>query len=274
MESLKENNIEDGTNGFTLEELKVIKETFEALKAEGISNPSLREVALVVMNCKLRVETAVKKYKKWIEAMKQFNVESFDDIWGKIPRDGSESEEWKAILPMLTAYAGCGRDTSDRSIMWIKTRPVQVDEEKLAIQTSVMYFTAIHADIKSLRNGVTFVLDTSRNPMDKQVGNEQKLQRFWQSIPLRPQKIFILGAGYIKRVLINAALSLASLFTSEKIIDRIKFTDLEEVKTVVTDDSLPVHAGGQGGGVQTEEELLEWIKNRIANFPAINLDQI
>ena len=39
----------------------------------------------------------------------------------------------------------------------------------------------------------TSVPDTSTNPMDKAIGNENKLQRVWQSIPLRPQRIFILG---------------------------------------------------------------------------------
>jgi hypothetical protein len=42
--------------------------------------------------------------------------------------------------------------------MWILTNPVPVDEEADAIRASIIYFTAIHADLKSMREGITFVL--------------------------------------------------------------------------------------------------------------------
>ena len=62
-------------------------------------------------------------------------------------------------------------------------------------------------------------------------------------MPLRPQKIFILGAGWLKRLLINSLISFASLFTKEKVIDRIQFADIEEVKEVVPLASLPRYIG-------------------------------
>ena len=64
---------------------------------------------------------------------------------------------------------------------------------------------------------MTFVLDTENNNFEASHGNEAKMQRIWQCMPLRPQRIFILGANMVKRVLINAALALASLFTNEKV---------------------------------------------------------
>ena len=41
--------------------------------------------------------------------------------------------------------------------MWINTRPVEVEEEILAIRCSVIYYTAIHADLISLRNGNCYI---------------------------------------------------------------------------------------------------------------------
>ena len=64
---------------------------------------------------------------------------------------------------------------------------------------------------------MTFVLDTEKNDYENSYGNEAKMQKIWQCMPLRPQRIFILGATMVKRVLINAALALASLFTNEKV---------------------------------------------------------
>lgn len=94
--------------------------------------------------------------------MSDFGINTFDDVWEGISRDGLEGD-WSEMLSMFTAYAGCGRDKQDRSIMWIRTRPVDVAEERSAIKASCVYFTAIHADMNSLRNGVTFVLGMNDN---------------------------------------------------------------------------------------------------------------
>ena len=59
---------------------------------------------------------------------------------------------------MFSAYAGCGRDKYDRTIMWIRSRPIPVAEEAAAVKASCVYFCANHADLNSMRNGVTFVL--------------------------------------------------------------------------------------------------------------------
>ena len=79
------------------------------------------------------------------------------DVWEGISRDGVEGD-WSEIQRMFNSYAGCGRDKYDRSIMWIRSRPIPVAEEKAAIKASCVYFSANHADINSMRNGITFVL--------------------------------------------------------------------------------------------------------------------
>ena len=42
--------------------------------------------------------------------------------------------------------------------MWIRTQPVPIEDEADAILASIIYFTAVHADLRSLREGITFVL--------------------------------------------------------------------------------------------------------------------
>ena len=90
--------------------------------------------------------------------MKEFGIMNFKDIWRGIKVKGSDEEndenEWNKLTDIFNVYAGCGRDKSNRSIMWINTRPVEVEEEILAIRGSVIYYTAIHADLISLRNGI------------------------------------------------------------------------------------------------------------------------
>lgn len=261
-----------GESLFTEEEINAFVKTKALLLEQGLSldKISQRDLLITVMNCKLRPESAAEKYKKWLDAMSVFDINSFTDVWENLPLEGDGSRgDWPIINFMVGGvYAGCGRDMQNRSVMWIKTRPVQIEEERNAIRSSVVYFTAIHADLISLRNGITFVLDTTNNDMVQKVGNENKLQRTWQSIPLRPQRIFILGAGYIKRALINAALAIASLFTKEKVIERIRFAELDEVRKEIADESLPVHVGGQSP-IKNEEELVQWVHKRLANFPTL-----
>ena len=42
--------------------------------------------------------------------------------------------------------------------MWIKTETITVEEEALAMKSSIIFHTAVHADMRSMREGITFVL--------------------------------------------------------------------------------------------------------------------
>jgi hypothetical protein len=167
-----------------------------------------------------------------------------------------------------------GTDLQNRSIMWIMTRPngTPLDTEKNHARAGIVYFTALHCDLVSLRNGITFVLDTNNNDMATKRGNESKLQNFYQSIPLRPQRIYITGAGWWKRLLINAAITVASVFSSSKVLKRIRFAELDEVKTEIADANLPVEYGGNGGGIRSKEEQIEWVRRRLRSFPPLPAD--
>ena len=267
-----------------------------------------RELIITVMNCKGRVDQAAEKYKKWTDVCREgvglATIRSaFDGVGVNAEKiKGTEVEE-----NCRRVFWCSGRDThgtfslhqrsschrhycpskqyfhfkstfcfwpfsppTDRSIMWIHTYKITPDMEQTAVRGGIMYFTAVHSDLKSLRRGVTFVLDTHDNDMQKNHGNENKMQKIWQSMPLRPQRIFIVGATMVKRVIINALLTIGQLFTKEKILQRIRFADMEEVKKEIDVKNLPIAYGGLNNGVGMDgDDLFEWMSQRIANFPAI-----
>ena len=212
-------------DNFTEEEIKAARETKAMLldptgphkmEAEEVT---ARELMLVVCNCKLRPTDAAKKYKRWHDVMKEgTGLQSLAAAFDGIGRNAENLKDDKErVAAALTVFRAQGRDMHDRGIMWIYTHKIPPEEELLAVKNAIVYFTAAHADLKSLRRGMTFVLDTENDNFEASYGNEAKMQRIWQCMPLRPQRIFILGAGMVKRVLINAALALASLFTNEKV---------------------------------------------------------
>jgi hypothetical protein len=131
-----------------------------------------------------------------------------------------------------------------------------------------MHFMAVHADAISLREGITFVIDVSKSPPPPKIGNEKNIQSFYQAFPQRPQAILIAGTNTITRVLVNASIKLASLFTKQKVLDRIKFVTIEQAKNSVPLASAPKYVGGEGGGI---ESLQQWVKERLENFPAPEL---
>lgn len=87
-------------------------------------------------------------------------------------------------------------------------------------------------------------IDTSNQP-DKRVGNERKLQKTWQSMPLRPQSLFIVGAGLVKRVFLTALIKFASVFSNSKVLERIRFVEMDAVRKEVPKDNMPEHLGGK-----------------------------
>ena len=44
----------------------------------------------------------------------------------------------------------------------------------------------------------------------------------YQSLPLRPQNLYIVGAGLLKRLAINALIKFASVFSNSKVLARIQ----------------------------------------------------
>ncbi len=219
----------------------------------------LKTLAVCTINTKLRVDEARDKYMKWLEAVGVFGLTSLSD----------ESLVNPASHPLFRSYAPSGVDKEGRRVFWIKGGVVPPSEEGLSVSAGVAYFMAIHADSVSLREGITFVIDVSLQPSTK-AGNEGKLQKTWQSFPLRPQAIRIAGAGLIKRTIINGLIQVAAFFTKQKILDRIRFVTVDEVVAELPPDSVPRYLNGGGGGLS--DDLSVWVTERIANFPVPKLD--
>ena len=89
------------------------------------------------------------------------------------------------------------------------------------VRAGILYWMSVHSDMVSLRGGCTFVIDSTNAP-DRKVGNERKLQKTWQSLPLRPQNLYIVGASFVKRLFINALIKFASVFSNSKVLARIQ----------------------------------------------------
>ena len=196
-------------SGYTQEEVDAVLAVRSALLEAGMPRESLGEVELIVITlvAKLRVDEAVKKFTTWKEnILDEYGV---TDLWSP--------EYAKVLANQWHRLAVAGTDEAGRQIMWIHGGGTSVDEERVTIWASSLYFLACHADLVSLRNGITLCIDTSNAPKQK-VGNEKKLQVAWQNFPTRPQHIFILGASFAARIAINALIAFASLFAKNKVI--------------------------------------------------------
>lgn len=213
----------DGTvdaspGAFTDAEIKAARDTKALLLSDkyGMKPEEVtgRELMITVMTCKCRIDQAAEKYKKWTDVCRE--GVGLATIRSAFEGVGSDAERLRGsdLEAISTRVFWCaGRDTSDRSVMWIHTEKTPVEMERSVVRAGIIYFTAIHSDLVSLRRGVTFVLDTFDNDMQKSYGNESKMQKIWQTLPLRPQRIFIVGANMVKRVVINALLVIGQLFT-------------------------------------------------------------
>lgn len=239
-------------------------------------------LAMTTINCKLRVDEAAKKFQKLLDIMEECGV---PEGFGVSPLKGDEKENdeedettistndnglWiEEAAYQLSSYAPTGPNYDGASTIWIRgnVSRVSIDEERHHTLAGTMFILACHADSVSLRQGVTFVIDTTidKSSLGPKVGNEGKLQKLYQSYPLRPQQILIAGTNMITRVIVNTAIQVASLFTKQKVLDRIEFITLEQAKTKIPLSSVPVYLGGEGGGNGTV--INDWVKQRLEQFP-------
>ena len=266
--SIKEDGpkIFDGTLKivYTEEELEAIRQVKKQLIEKHEIDPSkigLKTLALTTIVTKLRVDEAAEKYVKYLQSTADCGVPNLTDEEALFMKD-VDLEKW------IKSYAVCGRDNMGRSVMWIRGNTAFPEEvESYVIRASVMYHVAIHADATSLREGITFVIDTSQRPA-KRAKNEAKLQRTWQSMPMRPQAFLIAGASLPLRVIINSLVLVASLFTKQKILDRIKFVKVDDALQTLSTESAPTYLGGGGGNIK---DIVQWTRDRIDGFPVPNL---
>jgi hypothetical protein len=242
---------------YTNEERDAVLAVRSQLLAAGVPRSKLGELELITVTlvAKCRVAEAVEKFNTWQTCLlDQFGV---DDLWSP-SADRELEHQWHRL-------AVAGVDEASRQMMWIHGGGTQLAEERLTIWASALYFLAVHADLTSLRNGITLVIDTSNSPK-KKVGNERRLQVAWQNFPVRPQHIFILGTTFVTRITVNAIIAFASLFAKNKVIQRIQFDYLARVGALVGKHNLPERHGGA-----PQPPTPEWVRQRLAGFPRMNL---
>jgi hypothetical protein len=240
--------------------MREVKQILE--KKTGLKYVNPRFLAYTVVISKSRVKEAAKKYCQFVKIIGECGmdmVESDEDMW-KDPDVGQFLKDF---------YVPCGQDFESRQIMWIKgDKPIMEYQEKTSVRAGILYTIAIHGDNKSFREGITFVIDTSKQGSFKKVGNECKLQKINQSYPLRPQAIYLAGSSPAMRVIINGLIKIAAFFTKQKILQRIKFVTLDQAMEKVPKESSPRYLGGGGGGI---EDVVEWTKRRYESMPIPSL---
>ena len=240
-------------------ELNAVKEVRMKLIEEGMSPSSIDPLmcSLTTINQKLRIDDSVKKYRKFVEGLSTFGITDFSkDVWKGF------SDYDTTLRPLFSSYSVCGTHKK-RSIFWINGgSPVTVDKERDAVRAGIMYFTAIHADAHSLREGIAFVIDVG-NQTGERIGNEKKMQQVWQSFPLRPQRILISGAGMVKRIFINGLVRFAALFSKAKVLERIRFVTMDDVIQELGAEVVPKYRSEKG----KDGDIADWVKARLKVFP-------
>lgn len=246
----------DGPIVYTDEELSAMRQVRSRLLEEhGIENSrvGLAFLAVSTINCKLRVDEAAEKIAKLLELMEKLGCP-----------DGIDDALWKPeARHELHPYPPVGKDGRGCSTTWIRGKGrVPKEEERAHCHACVMQYLAVHADPRTLRNGVSFIIDlTGRDDAAAaKVGNEKLVQAFYQAIPMRPQIIMIAGCNVLMRTVVNASIKLASLFTKQKVLDRISFVSVESAVEYLPKGNAPSYCGGNAGGVENYEE---WVKMRL-----------
>lgn len=242
---------------FTDAEIAAFKEVKGGLIAADVPATEINAEALITVTClcKLIVDKSIEKYKGLLTTINEYDLTMAQVM------DPATMKDADSFLSK--SYAPCGTDNEGRGIMWISGAQTQVSEERGCVRAGVLYWMAVHADIHTLREGITFVIDTA-NQSDKKVGNERKLQKTWQSMPLRPQSLFIVGAGVVKRIFLTALIKFASVFSNSKVLERIRFVEMDAVRKEVPAEQMPHHLGGK-----KHEDTVQMVHRRLSAIKTV-----
>lgn len=246
---------------YTNEELNAMRHVKAKLLAEHqVKNVGSAFIAVATINCKLRVEETVMKIKKFMECIHSLGCP-----------DGIDDDLWKPFVAHeLKAYEPAGKDFHGASVIWINSngRKVEEEDQRNHVHACIMHYLAAHADAVTLRQGITMVLDVSVSPKPPKIGNENAIQAFYQAFPQRPQAILIAGTNPVTRMVVNASIKVASLFTKQKVLDRIQFVTLDQAKKMIPLSSAPKYVGGLSGGIESTEI---WVMERLQKLPIPDL---
>eukprot|EP00729_Bicosta_minor_P008976 gene8976-32131_t len=251
------------TRPWQQEELDAIKAVKAACIEKGVDMSKVEDQVVVActMIGKLRVEKAVESIEKWLGIKKLYSVPMlFEGDW---------EAKINTLKYYMDHYAVCGRDEGGRNVMWINpSGGIEIDQEDECLNSACFFMIAMNADMHTMRHGSSMVMDAK--VADRKIGNEKKLQRTWQEFPNRPQHIIIINASTIKRLAVNFLVKFASVFSSNKIFQRLRFGNIDDVTDrCMPKDSLPVTHGGPSRGSTTD-----WVIKRLKAFPMPPKDSV
>merc|ERR1711924_304371 len=106
----------------------------------------------LTMICRCEVDKTVSKYETLLRILSDFGI-ALDDFWGDDP----------SMAPFWPWFVACGSDTEGRSVLWMQGGRCEVKDEPAMFRTALNYFFALHADLRTLRNGITIVIDSSNS---------------------------------------------------------------------------------------------------------------
>ena len=277
---------DDGPIQYTDEELDAMRQVKELLHShnekhdlDGKSSTmidyervGLKYIAMTTIISKNRPDEAFDKIKKFLLALIQVELTADAVSDEELSGDDDCMQELKGYF---IPYHTCGVDEFGRDSMWIRGNDrvyITLEEQQKNVKAGILYHMAIHSNPNTLRYGLAnFVIDITDKPTTTSSSAasaaESKLQKINQSFPLRPQAILIVGATGLKRMVVNALIKVASIFTKIKILQRIKFTSVEEAIELFPNDTQPLHYGGKGLNGITQEDIPMWVKERIESFP-------
>jgi hypothetical protein len=147
----------DSTLTYTPEEVLAVKAVRRALAAWGVPRRSLgeRELIAFTLNCKCDVDETLGKYRQYLKnLLDEFDIDTMD-IWAD---DAAAREQLQAQWSMVHP---AGVDREGRQVMWLTGGGADLLMPPRHIRACCRYFYAVHADLETLRRGVTLVIDTS-----------------------------------------------------------------------------------------------------------------
>lgn len=254
----------------------------DALRSElGAEWVEARVALTVLFNSKLGVDEASKAYRKWVKMLREYAgftsiaellgptasaMPAASDAWAS----AADWAELRADSEMHAFLHPAGKDMQGRQVMWeyglmrcVKGR------EKALLRVFTLIWLAVHADLTTLREGVTVVHTVG--PDDGKL--------LWQkttrsgiaaacAFPLRPQKILVAGIGGAGVAIAKKFMGFTFMVTRAKMLERIHFVSYEDLWSHVPHESIPTYRDicPTFGGYAGIEHPIDWIEQRLRAF--------
>ena len=159
----------NGYNLLTDDELAKHAALIEAVRDEvGPSWIEPRVALTILFTSKLCVEDASKSYRKWVKMLSAFGFEGVSELLGPtvsaMPSSDDEwmnAADWAELRADIDSHGfihAAGTDNDGRQVMWEHgVMSCAKGREKAVMRVITLVWLAVHADLMTLREGVTVV---------------------------------------------------------------------------------------------------------------------